>query len=225
MLDVGARASRDPFKGQGDDVKWGQEEIEAARQRNALPQQVDEPVIAEYINRLAINLARNRSTDSVKRPGGAAGPEERWQPRSGQGGQPSADCECNGAPGGFLYVYAGLILDAENESELAGVIAHEISHNAARHAHRLQDKGRTFGIIQLATLIGLQVFVPGLFQAATSLGFMIRAAAARTDAEPEEIPESETQPDKRKQEGPTTEESLNGISRLIVNPRTWWGRG
>jgi Zn-dependent protease/CBS domain-containing protein len=55
--------------------------------------------------------------------------------------------------------------------------------------------------------------------------FMIRAAAARTDAEPKEIPESETQPDNRKQKGPTTEESLNGISRLIVNPRTWWGRG
>ena len=37
-------------------------------------------------------------------------------------------------PGGFFYVNTGLILAAENEAELAGVMAHEIAHVAARHA-------------------------------------------------------------------------------------------
>ena len=37
-------------------------------------------------------------------------------------------------PGGFFYVNSGLILAADNEAELAGVMAHEIAHVAARHA-------------------------------------------------------------------------------------------
>ena len=67
-----------------------------------------------------------------------------------------------------------MILAAENESELAGVISHEMAHCAARHAHRMQSKGRTFGIIQLATSIGLSIFAPGLFQAASYLGYYLK---------------------------------------------------
>ena len=43
-------------------------------------------------------------------------------------------------PGGYVYVYCGLILRAENESELAGVIAHEIGHVVARHGAKLMTK-------------------------------------------------------------------------------------
>jgi predicted Zn-dependent protease len=39
-------------------------------------------------------------------------------------------------PGGYLYVYAGLIQNAANEAELAGVMAHEIAHVCAHHAAR-----------------------------------------------------------------------------------------
>jgi predicted Zn-dependent protease len=39
-------------------------------------------------------------------------------------------------PGGFFYVNSGLILAADEEAELAGVMAHEISHVAARHGMR-----------------------------------------------------------------------------------------
>src|SRR5687768_7494799 len=44
-------------------------------------------------------------------------------------------------PGGYFYVNKGLILAAENEAELAGVMAHEISHVAARHATERMSKG------------------------------------------------------------------------------------
>jgi predicted Zn-dependent protease len=43
-------------------------------------------------------------------------------------------------PGGFLYVYSGLILAADNEAELAGLMAHEIAHVAARHATRAETR-------------------------------------------------------------------------------------
>ena len=52
-------------------------------------------------------------------------------------------------PGGYLYVNTGLIAAAENEAELAGVIAHEVAHVAARHGTKSETKGV---IWNLATL-------------------------------------------------------------------------
>jgi beta-barrel assembly-enhancing protease len=52
-------------------------------------------------------------------------------------------------PGGFFFVQTGLILKADTESELAGVMAHEIAHVAARHGTRQATRGE---IAQLATL-------------------------------------------------------------------------
>jgi predicted Zn-dependent protease len=49
------------------------------------------------------------------------------------------DANALGLPGGFLYVNKGLILEAESESELAGVLAHAIAHVCARHATRQQS--------------------------------------------------------------------------------------
>src|SRR5204862_6346258 len=69
-------------------------------------------------------------------------------------------------PGGFLYVYSGLLAAANNEAELAGVMGHETGHVVARHAAR-----------NLVTAYGLEALVslaagdnPGLLtQLATSI--------------------------------------------------------
>lgn len=53
-------------------------------------------------------------------------------------------------PGGFLYVNTGLILAAENESQLASAVAHEIAHFAARHTTKLITKQKTWRTISLA---------------------------------------------------------------------------
>ena len=53
------------------------------------------------------------------------------------------------SPGGFFFVQSGLILKSENEAELAGVMAHEIAHVAARHGTRQATRGE---IAQLATI-------------------------------------------------------------------------
>jgi predicted Zn-dependent protease len=69
-------------------------------------------------------------------------------------------------PGGFFYVNSGLILAADEEAELAGVMAHEIAHVAARH----QTRGMTRG--NLANLLSIPlIFVGG------GLGYGIRQAA------------------------------------------------
>jgi beta-barrel assembly-enhancing protease len=67
-----------------------------------------------------------------------------------------------------------MILESGTESELAGLIAHEISHAAARHSHRMASKGKWFNIAQLGAAIGLQVFAPGLFTAASYLGYQLK---------------------------------------------------
>ncbi|MEJ2248022.1 MAG: M48 family metalloprotease [Acidobacteriota bacterium] len=55
-------------------------------------------------------------------------------------------------PGGYFYVNKGLILEAENESELAGVMAHEISHVTARHATARMSKGQILQIMSIPAL-------------------------------------------------------------------------
>jgi len=53
----------------------------------------------------------------------------------------SSDVNAFALPGGFLYVNRGLIEAADNEAELAGVIAHEVAHIAARHGAEQASKG------------------------------------------------------------------------------------
>jgi beta-barrel assembly-enhancing protease len=94
---------------------------------------IDDPVVTEYVNRVGQNLVRNsdaRVPFTIK----------------------VIDSDVVNAfalPGGFFYVNSGLILRAQEESELAGVMAHEISHVIARHGTKNATKGE---IMQLATI-------------------------------------------------------------------------
>ncbi len=94
---------------------------------------VDDPVIAEYVNRVGQNLVRNSDAKvpfTIKLID-------------------SADVNAFALPGGFFYVNSGLMLRAESESELAGVMAHEIAHVAARHGTRQATKAQ---LVQFATI-------------------------------------------------------------------------
>ena len=81
---------------------------------------VNDPVIAEYVNRIGQNLVRN---SDAKVPFTIKVIED-----------PTVNAFA--LPGGFFFVQTGLILKADNEAELAGVMAHEIAHVAARHGTR-----------------------------------------------------------------------------------------
>ncbi|MBM3774324.1 MAG: peptidase M48 [Acidobacteria bacterium] len=86
---------------------------------------VEDPIIAEYVNRVGQNLVRN-SDAKVPFTIKVIDAEE---------------VNAFALPGGFFFVNSGLILKAESESELAGVMAHEIAHVAARHGTRQATRG------------------------------------------------------------------------------------
>lgn len=86
---------------------------------------VDDPVIAEYVNRIGQNLVRN-SDAKVPFTIKVIDAEE---------------INAFALPGGFFFVNSGLIMKAESEAELAGVMAHEIAHVAARHGTRQATRG------------------------------------------------------------------------------------
>jgi beta-barrel assembly-enhancing protease len=81
---------------------------------------VQDPVVNEYVNRIGQNLVRN---SDAKVPFTIKVID-------------SDEINAFALPGGFFYVNSGLILAADEEAELAGVMAHEISHVAARHGMR-----------------------------------------------------------------------------------------
>jgi predicted Zn-dependent protease len=101
---------------------------------------VSDPVVTEYVNRIGQNLVRN-SDSKVPFIIKVIDTNE---------------INAFALPGGFFYVNSGLILAADNEAELAGVMAHEIAHVAACHVAREQTRSN---IVSLASIP--LVFVPG----------------------------------------------------------------
>lgn len=56
-------------------------------------------------------------------------------------------------PGGHIFINTGLIALAENESEIAGVLSHEIAHVTARHVAQMVERSKRFSIVTLAAMI------------------------------------------------------------------------
>lgn len=81
---------------------------------------------------------------------------------------PEDDINAFALPGGIININRGLLLKANTEAELAGVIAHELAHVAARHSYRLFKKVRMAGIIFQAAQIAAMIFTGGI---ATLLGY------------------------------------------------------
>jgi beta-barrel assembly-enhancing protease len=111
---------------------------------------ITDPVITEYINRIGQSLVRNSDSQvpfTIKVID-------------------SDDINAFALPGGFFYVDSGLILAAEDEAELAGVMAHEIAHVAACHVARERTRGQ---LMNLASVSMMMVGGPigyGVYQAA-----------------------------------------------------------
>ena len=112
---------------------------------------IDDPVISEYVNRVGQNLVRN-SDAKVPFTIKVIDTEE---------------VNAFALPGGFFFVNSGLVLKADSEAELAGVMSHEIAHVAARHGTRQATRGE---IAQLAT-------IPLIFMGGWT-GYGIRQAAS-----------------------------------------------
>ncbi len=87
---------------------------------------VDAPVISEYVNRIAQNLARNSDVTVPVTIKVLDDPQ----------------VNAFALPGGFVFVHTGLLLKADNEAEVASVLAHELAHVAARHGTRQASRGQ-----------------------------------------------------------------------------------
>jgi predicted Zn-dependent protease len=103
---------------------------------------VDDPTITEYVNRVGQNIVLHSDSKvpfTIKVID-------------------SDEVNAFALPGGFFYVNKGLILAADNEAELAGVMAHEIAHVAARHAVENQTKA---SLLEYGALAG-SIFLGGI---------------------------------------------------------------
>src|SRR6266446_472473 len=100
---------------------------------------IDDPIVTEYVNRVGQNLVRN---SDAKVPFTIKVID-------------SDEVNAFALPGGFFYVNSGLILRAQEESELAGVMAHEIAHVCARHGTKQATKGDLIQIASIPAMIML----------------------------------------------------------------------
>src|SRR5277367_1864418 len=131
---------------------------------------IDDPTIAEYVNRVGQNLVRN---SDAKVPFTIKVID-------------TEDVNAFALPGGFFFVNSGLILKADTEAELAGVMAHEIAHVAARHGTRQATRGELaqLGTIPLIFMGGWAGY--GVRQAASVLlpiGFLSFSRAFESEAD------------------------------------------
>ncbi|MGH9802227.1 MAG: M48 family metallopeptidase, partial [Blastocatellia bacterium] len=106
---------------------------------------VTDPIVNEYVNRVAQNLVLH---SDAKVPFTIKVID-------------AVEVNAFALPGGFLYVNRGLLEAADNEAEVAGVMAHEIAHVAARHGIEQASKGELlqWGSLPLIFLGGLGGFV------------------------------------------------------------------
>jgi predicted Zn-dependent protease len=130
-----------------------------AQQVESTSKLVTDPVVREYINRLGQNLVRNSDSQvpfTIKVVD-------------------ADDINAFALPGGFFFVDSGLILAADNEAELAGVMSHEIAHVAACHAARQNTRGQLMNLASIPLIFvggGVGYAAQNIAGLALPLGFL-----------------------------------------------------
>ncbi len=112
------------------EIAVGQDLAKQVEQSSKL---VTDPEITDYVNRIGQSLVRNsdsRVPFTIKVID-------------------SGEINAFALPGGFFYVDSGLILAADSEAELAGIMAHEIAHVAARHATKNMTKQQIWNMASI----------------------------------------------------------------------------
>ena len=143
IKDIGIR---EIAKNQQDDIKTGQDAVREMKATGLMPKAIEDPAVAGYVNRVAQDVARH---SDLKIPLHVTVLD-------------SKEINAFALPGGYLFVERGLLDAADNENELAGVIAHEIAHDAARHGHQLMRKATIASIFAQAAQIAAVVLTGGV---------------------------------------------------------------
>ncbi|HKW87173.1 MAG TPA: M48 family metalloprotease [Candidatus Acidoferrales bacterium] len=137
---------REIAAGQQDDIKKGQQAIEELKRSGILPPEVEDKKIQEYVNTVAQLVAQH---SDLKIPLHVSVLQSR-------------EVNAFALPGGYLFIERGLLEAADEESELAGVIAHEIAHDTARHSNKLMKRATIAGIFYQAAQIAAMVLNGGV---------------------------------------------------------------
>ncbi len=117
---------------------------------------IEDPLITEYINRVGQNIVLH---SDAKVPFTIKVID-------------SDEVNAFALPGGFFYVNKGLLLAADNEAELAGVMAHEIAHVAARHAVENSTKSSLLEYLAIGGSIFLGGWPGVIYQNTAGLGLL-----------------------------------------------------
>jgi predicted Zn-dependent protease len=141
-----------------------------ARQIESTTKLVTDPEITEYVNRIGQNLVRNSDAQVpfiIKVVD-------------------TDDINAFALPGGFFYVDSGLILAADNEAELAGVMSHEIAHVAACHLARENTRGQLMQLASIPLIFvggGIGYAAQSLASLAIPMGFLRFARGFESEAD------------------------------------------
>ncbi len=131
---------------------------------------IKDPVITEYVNRVGQNIVRNSDAQvpfTIKVVD-------------------TDDINAFALPGGFFYVDSGLILAADNEAELAGVMSHEIAHVAACHLARENTRGQLMSLASIPLIFvggGVGIVAQNLVGLAAPVGFLKFSRQFETEAD------------------------------------------
>lgn len=141
--DIGIRTIAE---GQEKDVKVGQDAIKEMKAYGLMPMEIEDKEIKTYLQTLADTIAVN---SDLKIPVRVTLLD-------------SDEINAFALPGGHFYLNSGIIEKADNESELVGVMAHELAHVSARHGAKLMKRATIAGIIYEAAQIAAMIFTGGV---------------------------------------------------------------
>jgi beta-barrel assembly-enhancing protease len=146
--DIGARGMGNWYSTDSE-IKMGKQYADEIEKSTRF---ITDPVIDEYVNRIGQNIVKN---SDCKVPFTIKVID-------------SDEINAMALPGGFFYVNSGLILNADEEAELAGVMAHETAHVCAHHAAREMTRLNyvQIGMVPLIMLTGYTWTGYGIYEAA-----------------------------------------------------------
>jgi len=131
---------------QQDDIKRGAEAVEEMKRLGLMPPEVEDKAIQEYVRSIGERVAKH---SDLKIPLHIAVLQSR-------------EINAFALPGGYLFIERGLLEAVDDESELAGVIAHEIAHDTARHSNKLMKRATIASLFYQAAQIAAILLTGGV---------------------------------------------------------------
>lgn len=137
---------REIAAGQRDDIKRGQQALEEMRRTGLMPPALENKAIQGYVDSVAQRIAQH---SDLKVPLHVTLLDSR-------------EINAFALPGGYLFIERGLLEAVDDESELAGVIAHEIAHDTARHSAKMMKRATIASLFYQAAQVAALILTGGV---------------------------------------------------------------